>query len=498
MPSKYQEPDPNAPPVRGIDMMPRLPSLPPFETFLPPFSFPTSGWSGIPSAGSPFGPPEWNPFWGIRPPSAGPGMLVPGGPPPTDMNGRPYPGLGESIGGPQRPLPPPFGGIGGPQRPAPGLPSDPYGGPDTGPVGPGGGTRPVAIEGTVGGPQRPTPGFPTPGPSPNLPPSGGGGAGPSESKPGSGFTPPSGGPAGPGNGVPIGSPANPGAGYNPTPGGGAPGSGGTPPELGTGGGAPQQPVPPEMGGGGAGQPPRPPEMGVPQTSPFSDVPTSDPFFAAISALANRGAMAGYGNGTFGLNDPITGAQAALVLSKLFPNAGTLQVGGNTPLTRGAMAQLLSGILPGTPAYQNQFLDVPYNAPYAQGVGELASLGITAGTGGGNFNPMGTLTRGQFAQLAQNAFTRFPNLPAPQPQNNPFLPGFSPGGGPAGGTGSNGGTTGGGQSGSVAMGYQNPFLSQLAQMGSRGMNSPQSGNRAAQMTQNFMQSPFQPTSSSVAL
>ena len=55
-----------------------------------------------------------------------------------------------------------------------------------------------------------------------------------------------------------------------------------------------------------------PPPGVPT---FNDVPVDHPFFQFVEALADSGITAGYGNGNYGVNDPITRGQMAVFLSK---------------------------------------------------------------------------------------------------------------------------------------------------------------------------------------
>jgi len=49
---------------------------------------------------------------------------------------------------------------------------------------------------------------------------------------------------------------------------------------------------------------------------FSDVPKSHWAYEAVKALANNGITVGYGNGTFGTNDPITRTQYAVMMARL--------------------------------------------------------------------------------------------------------------------------------------------------------------------------------------
>jgi hypothetical protein len=54
---------------------------------------------------------------------------------------------------------------------------------------------------------------------------------------------------------------------------------------------------------------------APDAATFPDVPTGHPFFQFVEALAASGITAGYGNGNYGVNDPITRGQMAVFLSK---------------------------------------------------------------------------------------------------------------------------------------------------------------------------------------
>ena len=55
----------------------------------------------------------------------------------------------------------------------------------------------------------------------------------------------------------------------------------------------------------------------PAVATFPDVPTGHPFFQYVEALYAAGITAGYGNGFFGVNDPISRGQMAAFLAKAF-------------------------------------------------------------------------------------------------------------------------------------------------------------------------------------
>ncbi len=52
----------------------------------------------------------------------------------------------------------------------------------------------------------------------------------------------------------------------------------------------------------------------PATATFTDVPTDSPYYKFVEALVAAGITAGYGDGRFGVNDPITRGQMAVFLS----------------------------------------------------------------------------------------------------------------------------------------------------------------------------------------
>ncbi|RKJ50355.1 S-layer homology domain-containing protein, partial [Butyricicoccus sp. 1XD8-22] len=50
---------------------------------------------------------------------------------------------------------------------------------------------------------------------------------------------------------------------------------------------------------------------------FKDVPTTHPYYGAISALANAGYINGFADGTFGAEKPITRNHMAIIIAKAF-------------------------------------------------------------------------------------------------------------------------------------------------------------------------------------
>ena len=102
---------------------------------------------------------------------------------------------------------------------------------------------------------------------------------------------------------------------------------------------------------------------------FSDV--SSDYWAAsfIQELANRDVIAGFPDGTFRPNEPVTRAQFAAMLRKAFPNAPRV----NTPIN---------------------FTDVPSNYWGRQAIQDAYATGFLAGFPGGSFRPNENIPRAQ--------------------------------------------------------------------------------------------------------
>jgi hypothetical protein len=122
------------------------------------------------------------------------------------------------------------------------------------------------------------------------------------------------------------------------------------------------------------------------TPTFNDVPCSNPFAKWIEELAGRGITAGCGGGNYCPNNPVTRAQMAVFLLKTAEGSGYSPPACVTPT----------------------FNDVPCSNPFAKWIEELASRGITAGCGGGNYCPNAPVTRGQMAVFLVKTF----GLPLP--------------------------------------------------------------------------------------
>jgi hypothetical protein len=115
----------------------------------------------------------------------------------------------------------------------------------------------------------------------------------------------------------------------------------------------------------------PPACAVPA---FADVPCSSGFAKWVDELAARGVTAGCGGGNYCPNDPVTRAQMAVFLLVTHDGSAYVPPACVTP----------------------SFADVPCSSGFARWVNELASRGVTAGCGGGNYCPGNPVTRAQMA------------------------------------------------------------------------------------------------------
>ena len=114
---------------------------------------------------------------------------------------------------------------------------------------------------------------------------------------------------------------------------------------------------------------------VPQAwlADFLDVPQDDPFHAFVESIFRLAITAGYGDGFYGRNDPVTRAQMAVFLLK---------------------AENGSAYAP--PSCGGVFTDTHCPGPFTDWVERLAAEGITVGCGGGNYCPDAAVTRQEMA------------------------------------------------------------------------------------------------------
>ncbi|MGH9382479.1 MAG: hypothetical protein ACRD2Z_18020 [Thermoanaerobaculia bacterium] len=113
---------------------------------------------------------------------------------------------------------------------------------------------------------------------------------------------------------------------------------------------------------------------------FTDVPFDSPFCAWIEDLGGRGVTAGCGGGDYCPESPVTRAQVAVLLLK------TLLGSGYAP-----------------PECTGLFGDVACPSTFANWIEDLATRGITAGCGSGNYCPADAVSRGQIAVFLSKTF-----------------------------------------------------------------------------------------------
>ena len=108
-------------------------------------------------------------------------------------------------------------------------------------------------------------------------------------------------------------------------------------------------------------------------NPFTDVKTTDYFYKAALWAAEKGLVSG---STFGANTDCT---RAMTMEYMWKAAGSPAA-----------------------SYNGKFNDVPASADYAQAVAWAVEQKITSGTGGNNFSPAATCTRGQIVSFLHRA------------------------------------------------------------------------------------------------
>ncbi|WP_050183323.1 S-layer homology domain-containing protein [Domibacillus robiginosus] len=166
---------------------------------------------------------------------------------------------------------------------------------------------------------------------------------------------------------------------------------------------------------------------------FPDVHPNEKAYEAVEEMASRGLIAGFPDGTFRQNDPVTRAQNTIFLGRVqgidgYPNArlpysdvapgqaafpyiayyasqNVFELGNrfypDTIVTRAELARTVVRALrlSGTPDVP--FTDVPASHPYASYINALAANGLTNGVGNNRYDPNGIVTRGQMAIFMLN-------------------------------------------------------------------------------------------------
>ncbi|OTW87007.1 S-layer homology domain-containing protein (plasmid) [Bacillus thuringiensis serovar fukuokaensis] len=182
---------------------------------------------------------------------------------------------------------------------------------------------------------------------------------------------------------------------------------------------------------------------------FNDVPQDHWSFNAITDLANKNIVAGYGNGIFGLGDNITRGQVArmiynylkpaddpnvknpftdvkghmfekeiLSLSKagIMSGYGDGNFGPDNILTREQLAAVLTRAFNLKATATTTFKDVEKNYWATNAISALQENKIAAGTGNNMFEPKMVVTREQYAQFLYNAIN-MKEKPTTEPEKN---------------------------------------------------------------------------------
>jgi hypothetical protein len=183
---------------------------------------------------------------------------------------------------------------------------------------------------------------------------------------------------------------------------------------------------------------------------FSDVPAGSTFYPYVQCLACRGIVGGYSDGTYRPNNSVTRGQASKIIANSagwfdvippqqqtfndVPSGSTFWMfieraywhgaiagypcggpdepcpgiyfrPGNT-LTRGQIAKIASiaaGYEDAIPPQQQTFNDVPPGSTFWLYVERVALNGVVNGYPDGTYRPQNSVTRGQLAKIASNAF-----------------------------------------------------------------------------------------------
>ena len=115
------------------------------------------------------------------------------------------------------------------------------------------------------------------------------------------------------------------------------------------------------------------------TSHFSDVASSNPFYTYVEALYNKGLLSGYGDGTFRPYDAVTRGQVAKVVVSA---AGYALQNPSSP----------------------SFSDVAAGSTYYQYIETAKANGVLSGYPDGTFHPAAAASRGQIAKIVNGAAT----------------------------------------------------------------------------------------------
>lgn len=106
---------------------------------------------------------------------------------------------------------------------------------------------------------------------------------------------------------------------------------------------------------------------------YSDVPATHAFAKDISAMSDAGILSGYEDGSFGMYDPLTKAQLAIILDRAFSMTTTASVLTKPP-----------------------YIDVPVSYRAAEAIGALKKMDKTTVFQTPNFSIAANATRAQFS------------------------------------------------------------------------------------------------------
>ncbi|MBT2576875.1 S-layer homology domain-containing protein [Bacillus sp. ISL-8] len=186
------------------------------------------------------------------------------------------------------------------------------------------------------------------------------------------------------------------------------------------------------------------------TISFYDVPNTHWATKAITNLANRNIVAGYGNGQFGFGDNVTRGQVArmiynylkpadagnfknpfsdikghmfekeiLALAKagIIKGYGEGEFGPDDILTREQMAQVLTNAFKFEGTKNTSFVDVDKNSWSYKAISTLEEKGITIGTGSKMYSPTSVVTREQYSQFLFNSINVIEKEKKPEEKPN---------------------------------------------------------------------------------
>lgn len=168
---------------------------------------------------------------------------------------------------------------------------------------------------------------------------------------------------------------------------------------------------------------------VGQAASFKDVSSSYLFYDEITYLTDKNIISGFTDGNFKPNQPVTRAQAAIMIGKAINlngspqrtifsdvgpsngasgyihsavNAGIIQgfndgtFKPNNPVTRGQLAIFLTRAFNLTATTTVSFSDVPTSSSAYSYIGKLVAANITSGYDDNTYRPEQAVTRGQFS------------------------------------------------------------------------------------------------------